>query len=141
LRASGGGVENFVFFIDRSLGKHDVPAALRAVGAHIEIHDQHFAIDARDEEWILDVGRRGWIILTKDDNIRRRPLERMAVRAAQVSLFALGGGNLRGPDMGAIFARAMPKMVALLQRTEPPLIARVTKTGTVLILEDFADRR
>ena len=139
MRAPSGGVEDFVFFIDRSLGKHEVPAALRAASARVEIHDQHFAINARDEEWILEVGQRRWVILTKDDNIRRRPLERRAVQSARVSLFALAGGNIRGPDMGTAFALALPRMVALLRKTEPPLIARVTKTGGVSILDDFAD--
>jgi predicted nucleotidyltransferase len=33
------------FFVDRSLGAHDVPDARRATGARVEIHDDHFAPD------------------------------------------------------------------------------------------------
>jgi hypothetical protein len=33
------------FFIDRSPGAHDVPDALRAAGALVEIHDDHVAPD------------------------------------------------------------------------------------------------
>jgi hypothetical protein len=141
LRTPGGGLEDFVFFVDRSLGKHDVPAALRAAHARVEVHDDHFAVDARDEDWIIEVGRRGWVVLTKDDNIRRRPLERMAVRVARISLFALSGGNMRGVEMGAVLATALPRMIALLRRTKPPLIARVTKAAIVSMLEDFADEK
>jgi len=27
----------------------------------------------RDEVWLRDAGKNGWIVLTKDDAIRRRP--------------------------------------------------------------------
>lgn len=39
------------FYIDRCLGK-SVAAALRAAGADVRVHDDHFAQDARDEDWI-----------------------------------------------------------------------------------------
>lgn len=58
-----------VFFVDRSLGKKFVPSALRARGAQVEIHDAHFAPDAEDPEWLMAVGIRGWVVLSKDEAI------------------------------------------------------------------------
>ena len=66
--------EPSVFFIDRSLGKKIVAQALRDIGETVEIHDDHFAPDAKDEDWLVEVGKRGWIVLTKDDRIRYEPL-------------------------------------------------------------------
>ncbi len=77
------------------------------------------------------------MVITKDENIRRRPLEREAVRVARVSLFALGGGSLSGAAMSAALVAALPRMVALLGRTQPPVIARVTQIGVVSILDAF----
>jgi hypothetical protein len=31
----------------------------------VEIHDDHFPSDAKDEVWLAEVGIRGWIVLTK----------------------------------------------------------------------------
>ena len=45
------------------------------VGESVEIHDDHFAPDAKDEVWLVEVGKRGWIVLTKDDRIRYRVTE------------------------------------------------------------------
>lgn len=36
------------YFVDRSLGSHDVPAALRAAGPIVEVHDDHFTQDTTD---------------------------------------------------------------------------------------------
>lgn len=66
--------EPSVFFIDRSLGKKIVAQALRDIGETVEIHDDHFAPDAKYEDWLVEVGKRGWIVLTKDDRIRYEPL-------------------------------------------------------------------
>jgi hypothetical protein len=39
------------FFLDRSLGKNLVAEALRTAGVQVEVHDDHFAPDAKDEDW------------------------------------------------------------------------------------------
>jgi hypothetical protein len=62
----------------------------------IEFHRDHFAEDAPDEEWLRDVGARGWVVLTKDKTIRRKTVEREAVRHASLALFTLTRGNLSG---------------------------------------------
>jgi hypothetical protein len=135
---TAGGLGSLVLFLDRSLGKREVAAVLRAAGATVEIHDDHFPQDATDADWILDVGRRGWFVPTKDDNIRHRPLEKAAVRVAGVGLFALKGGNLRGAQMAHAFVAALPGMVRLTRRIARPFIARVSASGAVSVLETFS---
>src|SRR6266508_235906 len=81
--------EPLVFFIDRALGRKIVAQALRQIGETVEIHDDHFAPDAKDEDWLFEVGKRGWIVLTKDDRIRYRVTERTAIVSARVRAFVL----------------------------------------------------
>lgn len=50
--------EDFVFFLDRNLGKHLIANALREAGHRVEIHDDHLPIDAPDEDWIALVGQQ-----------------------------------------------------------------------------------
>ena len=47
-----------------------MPEALRAAGAQVEIHDDNFPQGALDVEWLPEVGRRGWVLLPKDREIR-----------------------------------------------------------------------
>ena len=49
-----------VFFSDRDLGRA-FPATLIAAGIRVERHDAHFAPDTADEEWIAEIGRRGYV--------------------------------------------------------------------------------
>lgn len=97
------------FFVDRSLGAHDVPDALRAAGARVEVHDAHFAPDTPDTRWLIEVGARDWVVLTKDSRIRRHPLELQALLAANIAAFMVTATDLTGADMGRLLAAAIPK--------------------------------
>lgn len=120
------------FFIDRSLGSRLVPEALRALGASVELHKDHFAADAPDADWIAEVGRRGWAILTKDKWIRHRPLERRAVIATRGRLFALTTGNLSGEEIARVFAKHLQKMTDIARSERTPFIARMSRYGIVV---------
>jgi len=54
---------NEIFFIDRCLGTK-LADSLRNVGATVEIHDDHFEQDIEDEDWLREVGKRNWVVLT-----------------------------------------------------------------------------
>jgi PIN like domain len=56
-----------IFFTDRDLGRQ-FPALLRAAGVRLERHDDHFGPETPDEEWIGEIGRRGWIAVSRPFN-------------------------------------------------------------------------
>ena len=128
--------ERLVFFVDRSLGRRVIPGALRDAGEDVRIHDEFFPQDAPDPVWLTAVGQRGWVVLTKDTRIRYRVIEISALRAARVRAFVLTAkGDLSGPEMAAIFIRALPAIRKLCARTPPPFIARVTREGHVALIQ------
>lgn len=85
-------------FIDRDTWSHLLDAELRAAGIPFVAHREVFRPDTPDVEWIAEVGRCGWVVVTRDQNIRRRPNELRAVRAAGLRLFALTSGNLSAAE-------------------------------------------
>jgi predicted nuclease of predicted toxin-antitoxin system len=102
------------FFIDRCLGSKKVAVALREAGLTVEIHEDHFAPDALDVEWLPQVGEREWVVLTKDANISRRTLEKMAVARAEIRLFILASQNLASLEMINILVQAIEPMKNLV---------------------------
>ena len=125
-----------VFFVDRSLGGKVVPGGLRAAGEEVERHDDHFPADTPDSVWLADVGARGWLILTKDKQIRRRPAEIQAFQAAGAKAFFLSSSkDLTGAQMAEIFVCALAKMKKIARKTDPPFIASVSRDGSVQVME------
>ena len=124
--------EILVFFVDRSLGSKIIPGALREAGEEVRIHDEHFAKDAKDEVWLAEAGKKGWVVLTKDKHIRYRGVEIHALRAAKVRAFVLSAsGDLSGAEVSQIFVKALPSIKRLCKKIAPPFIALVSRGGTL----------
>jgi hypothetical protein len=74
--------EPFVYFVDECLGRHVVPEALRgavAPGERVETRPQ----GTLDLVWIPEASAGGWVCLTKDHALKKRPTAaRPAIRAA-----------------------------------------------------------
>lgn len=71
-------LRSLTFFLDRQLGRYTVADALRTAGAQVKIQDDHFAQNTADSVWLAAVGANDWVVISKDENIRRNPLERQA---------------------------------------------------------------
>src|ERR1022692_2673783 len=93
-----GGREPPGFLIDRSLGRLLLPAALRQAGLIVrtlaDVYGELAAQDVEDREWISLAAQNDWVVLCKDDQIRRRPAERDALIDGQVRAFCLTNANL-----------------------------------------------
>lgn len=125
--------DGVVFFIDRSLGIDPICAELSKAGVVVEIHDDHFARDEEDRVWLRSVGEWGWVVLTKDQRMRYRPLEIAALRASNTRVFVLTAGNLRGMEIASVFLKALPRIYKILRSGPGPFVARVSQSGQVKI--------
>ncbi len=104
---------------------------MREQGVNVETHSDHFPDDAPDELWLVECGRKGWVVLAKDKQIRYNELERRTLLNAGVASFILISGNLTGTDMATAYVKALPKITGYLANQKKPFIAKVDKSGDV----------
>jgi hypothetical protein len=123
---------DLVFFIDRSLGRKQVAQALRESGARVEVHDDHFPQTTPDVEWLAEVGRRGWVVLSKDERIRRNRIEREALEAARVRAFFLTQQDITGQEMAELFSNALSGMTRRAVSEPAPFIFTISRSGKFL---------
>jgi len=133
-------LESEIFFLDRCLGKKILASALRAANLKIEVHDDHFPPDAKDEYWLPIVGGRGWIVLTSDRRIRYRGPELTALMTSGVRAFAFRSGNLTAQEMAAIFLKALPRVSNLIRRNPGPFVASILRDGGVRVVLPPGDK-
>jgi hypothetical protein len=111
------------FFIDRSLGRHIVPGALRAAGVTVytmaDIYGERIGQGLADEEWLRDVGAQHWIVLMKDARIRRRPAELDVLAAHNVRAFCLTNANLRGDEQAQRLVTNLPRVLRIAATPGP----------------------
>lgn len=123
-------------FLDRSLGRHQVPTLLRAAGLRLHTLAEVYGVPAderiEDVEWLAYAGSQGWPVLMKDDRIRYRPAERAAVIGHGVQAFCLTGGNLRAPAMAELYLAVLNHLAAACA-APGPFLYTVSRSGLRLV--------
>jgi predicted nuclease of predicted toxin-antitoxin system len=110
------------FLADRCLGKRVVnilQSAQLTVHTLTDLFGEKRAQEMSDEDWIAHAGQRRYAVLTKDQRIRHRTMERDAVAKHGVHLFALGSGNLGFREMAGAFLTGSARMIEIVAQ-EPP---------------------
>jgi predicted nuclease of predicted toxin-antitoxin system len=125
--------DGIVFFIDRSLGVEPLRSRLIEAALNVEIHDDHFRRDEEDRIWLRLVGEKGWVVLTKDQRLRYRPLEVAALLTSNARVFVLTAGNLRGSEIADVFIATLPKICRMLNSHRGPFLARVSQSKNVTL--------
>lgn len=126
----------FTFFIDRCLGKGVVPDAVKNNALRdeaVEILDDHYTPNAKDADWLAEVGQKGWVVLSQDRNITRNPLEQQALLNAKVAFFGLARGDAPGPEKAESLGRAIEGIRRALSRFGLAIIATVSRDGDVTV--------
>jgi predicted nuclease of predicted toxin-antitoxin system len=128
--------KDLTFFLDRQLGRHKMAAILRTAGLTVLVHDDHFAQNAPDPEWLAAAGKNDWIVITRDERIRYRVAEKQAIRRAKVRAFVLAAhGNLRAEFLAEILVKALPRIRDIVANEWPPFIAKIWRDGKTALIE------
>jgi hypothetical protein len=111
------------------LSQRLLATALRAHDLVVYIRADVFPSGVSDAEWLQEVGRQGWIALTKDKAIRRRTNELTALLNAGVRAFVLAAGEMTGQEQADLFVRLIPKIRWFVAEQGPPFVVRIEKSG------------
>ncbi len=133
-RQSGGNdkrPDTPIFFLDEGLAGNKIPAILKDAGFLVKRLIDHFPKGTPDTKWLSEVGKHGWVVLTKDAKIRKNPHELQTLIESKVAAFILTSAELTGEEIGEIIIKAHEKMLDFLSKNSRPFIATVTKDGKV----------
>ena len=122
-------------FLDRILGKHVIADRLRSEGITVEMHDDHLPPDAPDEDWISLVGRKNWLAVTKDKNVRYRAAELDAIRRHSARVIVIRMKNATGPEIADLLVKARNRIGLFAERTSSPFVAGISRSGVAKAYE------
>ena len=112
------------FYFDRNIGVR-VPKALRSVRPPICIkyhQEVGFPLDAPDDEWLAQVGAKGWVVVSQDRKFHQLQSELAAVQAHSVRCFYLHGGSQPRWCTFRDFICALSRMVEIANHEPAPFI-------------------
>lgn len=109
-----------------------VAEGLRNAKHDIEWFHERFARESTDDtEWIPIVSAESMVILTKDLDIRRVPIEAEALYDANARCFMFPTKNQNGPSLLLLVANSWAEMEKICATTDPPFLYRVYGDGTL----------
>ncbi len=123
-------------FIDRCLGGVRLAKAIHGQGITVEVHDDHFPQDALDKDWLPEVGKKGWLVLTADENIGRRQIELFAVNDYSVKLFVFVPSKMNARGRNAIIVDSLLSIVKVAEKNQAPFIAKIYRDSRIEIWKD-----
>jgi predicted nuclease of predicted toxin-antitoxin system len=113
------------FYVDDCLGK-TVCELLRADGWNAIDHREIFDRDGVDDMEIFEfIGKRGWILLTKDKAMRRKTWEIDKILEEMVRVFSLSNKDLTAEEMASIFIDNRLRIGRFIKNYDPPFYAIV----------------
>ena len=118
-------------FIDRDAWSRKLGHALERAGIVHVAHHQKFDAESQDVEWIEMVSHQGWIAITRDQRIRRKPSELAAIRASRAIICVFTSGNLSADDTARILLRALPRIYRLATGAKRPQLFSIRRDGTI----------
>jgi hypothetical protein len=95
---------------------------MRQAGASIVTPFDAGLAGATDDVWLSAIGRKHWLALMRDQNIRRRPLERQALVAAGVGAFVCIAGEATAVEITGTVVALLPKMMNVAITEPRPFI-------------------
>lgn len=114
------------------MGKNVVAEKLRAAGLKVEVHADHFDDTEKDEVWLAWVGKRRWIVISKDDAIRRREIERRELVKARVRAVFLASCDTSGLQNATIILKALSRIEKTVVPAKGPMIVLVHANGRLV---------
>jgi hypothetical protein len=86
------------------------------------------------------VGKRGWVLITKDQKIEKRPREKSALLNANVRAFILMHGSLGAETIVELLRQVMNDILNKIELYQPPFIFGITLDGSLVPLSDLSER-
>lgn len=106
------------------------------MGLGLVVHRaQEIGRGVADIAWIPVVAAAGWIIVTKDDRIRKVDAERTALRQSKAGAVILTGHGMKAADLATMVASAYPAIARHVQKFDKPFILGVSNGGLVTVIE------
>ena len=121
-------------FIDRCAWSRLLGNALREAGIAFVSHQERFAPNAPDDEWLAGVADKGWLVVTRDQRIRYKVNELQAAVRARLHLFVFTQGGLPAAETATILVHAYPAMCRRAASQPPPAFWSLQRSGAVTAL-------
>ena len=120
-----------VFYLDESIYSRVLYQAMCDVGAIVERVGIAVPFGSDDEVWLRLAAKKGWIALMRDQRVRRRRLEREALKTHGVAAFAFTGGEETAAQTAQTICPLLTKFANMYVSEPKPFLYTFAVSGSL----------
>lgn len=120
------------FFIDNNLSPH-LAAGMHAFGEDVEHLQEKFPPDTKDTTLLKYIGENALFLITRDNQIRRRPSELAAFKKYKIGAFFLGGKCRTRWQIIKQLVRSWERIKDYAAKERKPFAFRISPQGTKFV--------
>jgi hypothetical protein len=123
------------FFLDNTFPPQ-LAQILRLLSVDALHLQDNFPADTDDVDWLPEIGAKGWVVITGDRGISKKPAERKVLEEANVIAVFMAKGFTSKPifELVSLFIRWWPEIARAVGRVKPGTSLEVNPNGKVDIL-------
>lgn len=118
-----------IFYVDESIFSNALVAQLKAAGIAFDQAGITVPLGAPDSVWLSHCGKHAYLALTRDQRIRYRPLEKLALIDHHVGCFTFTAGQATAAQCAARIVTLVPKMATIAASQPRPFLYTFGLTG------------
>ena len=130
----GGDSNDLTFFLDENISR-SIAQAMTALGHRFEHLLDHFPQGTPDVEFLPKIAEKGWLLVTQDKRIRRKPHERKALMNTGVGAFIFTGRAQKSTDEFTIDLLSRLTAMKELSDTPRPFVFGIPNRGKIRELD------
>jgi hypothetical protein len=123
------------FFFDNTFPPQ-IAEILKILGVDARHLQDNFPANTDDVDWLPAIGAKGWVVVTGDRGISKKPAERKVLEEANVIAVFMAKGFTTKPifDLVSLFIRWWPEIERAIGRVKPGTALEVNPNGKVDLL-------
>jgi hypothetical protein len=122
--------EDVVFYLDESIYSRRLLEDLTAAKVNLRRAGADVPFGTPDEDWLKIAGINGWVVIMRDQNVRRRELELRALMDFKVGAFIFTAGQASAEDTSATIGRNIKRFANTAISERKPFIFTFGISGT-----------
>lgn len=120
-----------ILYLDRNIGKHDVPKLLKSSNIDFKIHDDHLPQNANDESWVKLCSENNWIAITLDNRLQHNMPVKLTAKENPTAIFVINSGNMRGVELGELLVNNYEKIIKFTLKSKKSFLATLSRNGNI----------
>ncbi|TET32920.1 MAG: hypothetical protein E3J72_18500 [Planctomycetota bacterium] len=117
------------FLVDQNIGER-FAKGMKSFGEEVEYLGDHYPLNISDKDLLADIGEKGWVLISREKEIRYKPAEKAAFVKHSNGAFLLSGKKLSGCKIIQQLVRNWHRIKEKADNTRKPFIYCIPPNGT-----------